>query len=52
MVSVIDIGEIFLACAGAGFRCQMYLACSAQPGVAFSPVGRPGEAGDRYPFEP
>ena len=52
MVSVIDIGEIFLACAGAGSQCQMYWAYSAQPGVVFWLVGRPGEAGDRYPFEP
>ena len=52
MVSVIDIGEIFLACAGAGFQCQMYWAYLAQPGGVSSLGGRPGEAGDNLPFVP
>ena len=52
MVSVIDIGEIFLAYAVAGSQCQTCWGYLAQPGASFSLGGRLGEAGDRCPFVP
>ena len=52
MVSVIDIGEIFLAYAVAGSQCQTCWEYLAQPGASFSLGDRLGEAGDRCPFVP